>query len=107
MHSSKKLVFNREEGKAKALDGVFLNHPVHILLCAFVVLCHQLSQIMQMGNGRELPLPQKNDYFIQSVFTYVQGDLLKQEFNRVILFSFLIPNHELDGEKYGQDDCRR
>lgn len=50
----------------KALDGVFLNHPVHLFLhtgagdlCAFVVLCHQLSQIIQTGNGRDLPLPQK------------------------------------------------
>lgn len=93
MHSSKKLVFNGEGGKVKALDGVFLNRPVHIFLhtgaselCAFVVLCHQLSQIMQMDKGRELLLPQKNYYFIQSIFTYVQGDLLKQEINRVILF---------------------
>lgn len=57
-------MFNKEGGKVKELDGVFLNHPVHIFLstgagalCAFVVLCHQLSQIIQMGDGRDLPLP--------------------------------------------------
>lgn len=45
---------------------------------------------------------------MQSVFTNVQGDLLKQEINRVTLFFlFLMTNYELDGEKYGQDDCRR
>lgn len=67
IHSSEKLVFSKERGKVKALDGVFLNHPVHALLhtgagemCAFVLLCHQLSQVIQMANGRDLSLPQKN-----------------------------------------------
>lgn len=77
----------------KALDGMFLNHPVHIFLhtgagdlCAFVVFCHQLSQIIQMGDGRDLPLPWKTVDITYSVFTNVQGDLLKQEINRAILF---------------------